>query len=95
MFSASSNLHAVIGIGDFRIDDMMCYSQFVPRLYNLCKSLGFEPGKNMPLRAFCSGENQGYPIILLTRHFGTFPFERGKVGGDVATEPWPPRRVMR
>lgn len=84
MFSRSSNLQAVIG--DFRIDDMMRYSQFVPRLYNLCKSLGFTPGKIMPSRAFCSDENQGYPIILITRHFGTFPFNHGMVGGIVATD---------
>jgi hypothetical protein len=84
MFSMSSNLQAVIG--DFRIDDMMRYSLFVPRLYNLCKSLGFEPGKIMPSRAFCSDENQGYPIILITKHFGTFPFNHGMVGGVVATD---------
>ena len=80
----SSNLQAVIG--DFQIDDMMRYSLFVPRLYNLCKSPGFEPGKIMPSRAFCSDENQGCPIILITKHFGTFPFNHGMVGGVVATD---------
>jgi hypothetical protein len=65
---------------------MMRYSQFVPRLYNLCKSLGFEAGKIMPSRAFCSDESQGYPIILITKHFGTFPFNHGMVGGIVATD---------
>ena len=40
----------------------------------------------MPSRAFCSDESQGYPIILLTKHFGTFPFNHGRVGGIVATD---------
>jgi hypothetical protein len=84
MFSSSSNLQSVIG--DFRIDNMMRYSQFVPRLYNLCKSLGFEAGKIMPSRAFCSDESQGFPIILIAKHFGTFPFNHGMVGGIVATD---------
>ena len=84
MFSTRANLQSVVG--DFRIEDMMRYSQFVPRLYNLCKSLGFEAGHIMPSRAFCSDENQGYPIILITKHFGTFPFNHGIVGGIVATD---------
>jgi hypothetical protein len=74
-------------IGDFHINGMMQrYSDFVPRFYNLCKSLGFQPGKIMPSRAFCSDESQGFPIILLTKHFGTFPFNHGMVGGIVATD---------
>lgn len=84
MFSSNANLQSVVG--DFRIDDMMRYSLFVPRLYNLCKSLGFEAGKIMPSRAFCSDESQGFPIILITKHFGTFPFNHGMVGGIVATD---------
>jgi len=64
---------------------MMRYSLFVPRLYNLCRSLGFEAGNIMPSRAFCSDENQGFPIILITKHFGAFPFNHGRVGGIVAT----------
>lgn len=64
---------------------MLRYSSFVPRLYNYCKSLGFEAGKIMPSRAFCSDESQGYPIILIAKHFGTFPFNHGRVGGIVAT----------
>lgn len=84
MFSSSSNLQSVIG--DFHIDNMMRYSLFVPRLYNLCRSLGFEAGKIMPSRAFCSDESQGFPIILITKHFGTFPFNHGMVGGIVATD---------
>lgn len=62
------------------------YSQFMPRLYNLVKSLGFEQGKIMPSRAFCSDESQGYPIILIAKHFGSFPFNHGRVGGIVATD---------
>jgi len=84
MFSTQSNLKAVIG--DFHLDRMMRYSVFVPRLYNLCQSLGFEAGKIMPSRAFCSDESQGFPIILITKHFGTFPFNHGMVGGIVATD---------
>ena len=64
----------------------MRYSHFAPRVYNLCRSLNFESGKIMPSRAFCSDESQGYPIILLAKHFGTFPFNHGLVGGIVATD---------
>lgn len=72
--------------GGFKIHDRtMLYNVFVPRLYNWCKSLGFEPGKIMPSRAFCSDENQGYPAIMIAKHFGTFPFNHGRVGGIVAT----------
>jgi len=73
-------------MGDFQTNErMMRYSVFVPRFYNLCRSYGFEPGKIMPSRAFCSDENQGFPIILITKHFGAFPFNHGRVGGIVAT----------
>ena len=40
----------------------------------------------MPSRAFCSDENQGYPIILIAKHFGSFPFNHGRVEGIVATD---------
>ena len=74
-------------IGNFQIDQrMMRYSKFVPKLYNFCLSLGFETGKIMPSRAFCSDENQGFPIILIAKHFGTFPFNHGQVGGIIATD---------
>jgi len=73
-------------VSNFRIDQMMRYSLFVPRLYNLCRSLGFEAGNIMPSRAFCSDENQGFPIILIAKHFGAFPFNHGRVGGIVATD---------
>ena len=67
-------------------DVSMRYSLFVPKAYNLALSLGFQPGKIMPSRAFCSDESQGYPIILLAKHFGSFPFNHGMVGGIVATD---------
>jgi hypothetical protein len=74
-------------VGGFQVQGMMMrYNLFMPRLLNWCKSLGFEPGKIMPSRAFCSDESQGYPIILITKHFGTFPFNHGVVGGIVATD---------
>ncbi len=85
MYSSTANIRTLMA--DFHIDGMMLrYSSFIPRLYNLCKSLGFEPGKIMPSRAFCSDENQGYPIILITQHFGVFPFNHGQVGGIIATD---------
>ena len=71
----------------FRIDDVaMRYSDFAPRLFNYCLSLGMKANSIMPSRAFCSDENQGYPIILLAKHFGTFPFNHGRVGGIVAAD---------
>ena len=74
-------------VGGFEIQNMMMrYNLFVPRLYNWCMSLGFEAGKIMPSRAFCSDESQGYPIIMIAKHFGTFPFNHGRVGGIVATD---------
>lgn len=62
------------------------YPEFVPRLYNLCLSLGFKRHFIMPSRAFCSDENQGFPIILLSKHFGVFPFDHGRVGGIMAVD---------
>lgn len=62
----------------------MRYSQFVPRLYNLCRSLGFERHRMLPSRAFCSDESQGYPVIVIAQHFGTFPFDHGRVGGKIS-----------
>lgn len=84
MFSTNSSMQSIVS--NFHIDNMMRYSQFVPRLYNLCRSLGFEAGKIIPSRAFCSDENQGFPIILIAKHFGAFPFNHGRVGGIVATD---------
>jgi hypothetical protein len=74
-------------MGDLKLGRMAIrYSQFVPKLYNYCLSLGFERDRMMPSRAFCSDESQGYPIILMAQHFGTFPFDHGVVGGKVATD---------
>lgn len=85
MYDTNSDPSA--SIASFRIDDrMLRYSTFIPKLYNLCKSLGFTPGKIMPSRALCSDENQGYPIILIAKHFSVFPFNHGRVGGIVATD---------
>jgi len=84
MFSSNTNIQSIVS--DFHIDHMMRYSQFVPRLYNLCRSLGYEAGNIMPSRAFCSDENQGFPVILIAKHFGAFPFNHGRVGGIVATD---------
>ena len=84
MFWSNTKMHSIVR--DFRIDQMMRYSLFVPRLYNLCRSLGFEAGNIMPSRAVCSDENQVFPIILITKHFGAFPFNHGRAGGIVATE---------
>lgn len=75
------------GLADFRIDGrMMRYSVFMPRLFNYCRALGFRPERMLPSRAFCSDESQGYPVILIAKHFGTFPFNHGRVGGIVATD---------
>jgi len=74
-------------VAPFIIDGMaMPYPEFVPKLYNFCKELGFRKGYMMPSRAFCSDENQGLPIILLTKHFGIFPFNHGRVGGMLAVD---------
>ncbi|MDH5776840.1 MAG: hypothetical protein OEZ33_01410, partial [Gammaproteobacteria bacterium] len=55
-------------VGGFPMHNMMMrYSLFIPKLYNWCKTLGFEPGKIMPSRAFCSDESQGYPIIMMAK----------------------------
>lgn len=74
-------------VGGFQMQGMMMrYNLFMPRLYNWCISLGFEASKIMPSRAFCSDESQGYPIIMIAKHFGAFPFNHGRVGGIVATD---------
>ncbi len=74
-------------LANFQIEQRtMRYSHFVPRLYNWCISLGFEPGRISPSHAFCLDENQGYPIIMLNKHFGGYPFNYGKNAGVVAIE---------
>lgn len=85
MFSDRSSIASALQ--NYRLDGrMLCYSNFVPKLYNWCLSLGFTPGKIMPSRAFCSDGSQGYPIILIIKHFGAFPFNHGQVGGIVSTD---------
>ena len=85
MFSNRASIPSALQ--SFRLEDrMLCYNNFVPKLYNWCLSLGYTPGKIMPSRAFCSDESQGFPNILITKHFGTFPFNHGRVGGIVSIE---------
>jgi hypothetical protein len=86
MFTSAANVEELIE--NFRIVGATTfrYSSFVPRLYSYVKSMGFDAGRILAARAFCSDENQGYPIILLTKHFGTFPFNLGRGGAVVATE---------
>lgn len=86
MFTSAANVEELIE--NFRIvgKTTFRYSSFVPRLYNYVKSMGFDTRRILPARAFCSDENQGYPIILLAKHFGTFPFNLGRGGAVVATE---------
>lgn len=80
-------VHIVREVTPYKIDGLAIpYPDFVPRLYNLCMQFGFRRGLIMPSRAFCSDENQGLPIILLTKHFGTFPFNHGRVGGILAVD---------
>ena len=79
--------HIVRRLAPFKVDGLAIpYPEFVPKLFNFCMSLGFRKGLIMPSRAFCSDENQGWPIILMTKHFGTFPFNHGRVGGIIATD---------
>jgi hypothetical protein len=84
MFTSTTNVEELLR--SFRLEGaMLHYSSFVPRLYNFCRSLGFEPGKMLPSRAFCSDESQGYPSILIAKHFGAFPFNHGRGGAVVST----------
>ena len=72
-------------LGDFKIEDhTIVYHKFMAQFYNFCISQGMEAGKITPSRAFCSDESQGLPIILMSKHFGAFPFDHGLVGGIMA-----------
>ena len=85
MYNVQENIHA--SLGNFTMKGRWFrYSSFVPRLYNWCQTLGFEAGSIMPSRAFCSDESQGYPVILLAKHFAAFPFNHGRVGGIMAVD---------
>ena len=87
MLSKYRDANVIREVAPFKVDGLAIpYPEFVARLYNLCKELGFRKGLIMPSRAFCSDENQGLPIILLTKHFGTFPFNHGRVGGIVSVD---------
>ncbi len=87
MYSASSIGSFQTVLNDFKLEGMMIrYSQFVPRLYNFCLSMGMQPGKIIPSRAFCSDESQGFPVILIAKQFGAFSFNHGRVGGIVSTD---------
>ncbi len=87
MLNQYRDVTVVREVAPFKVDGLAIpYPEFVARLYNLCMALGFRKGLIMPSRAFCSDENQGLPIILLTKHFGTFPFNHGRVGGIVAVD---------
>lgn len=80
--NSSKNLLGAFQMGDVAIR----YSEFIARAYNLAISLGFTADKIMPSRAFCSDESQGYPVILIAKHFGAFPFNHGRVGGTISTD---------
>lgn len=85
MLTSEANVEELVR--SYRIEGaMLRYSSFVPRLYNFCRSLGYVPGRMLPSRAFCSDESQGYPSILIAKHFGTFPFNHGRGGAVVATQ---------
>ena len=85
MYNVSYNIQA--NLVPFRMENYgFRYNDFVPRLYNLCLDIGFEPGKILPSTAFCSDTSQGIPVILLAKHFGVFPFDHGQEGGIMACE---------
>ncbi|MEE9302356.1 MAG: hypothetical protein V3U84_01090 [Thiotrichaceae bacterium] len=79
------NLRLKSILGNFKIEDhTLEYEDFIARFFNMCIDEGMEYGKIVPSRAFCSDESQGFPIILITKHFGAFPFDHGLVGGIMA-----------
>ncbi|MCO6413887.1 MAG: hypothetical protein J5I92_14195 [Thiogranum sp.] len=59
----------------------MDYSEFAPRLYNFCKQSGLRRGHWRLVSAFCPSEDQGYPLLALTKHFGCFPVDTGSPSG--------------
>ena len=80
MFSPVANIESIIP--GFSMERNFRFSQFAPRLYNyVTKKAGMEAGVIMPARAFCSDGSQGYPTMVLAKHFGTFPFDYGQIGG--------------
>jgi hypothetical protein len=80
MFSPIPNIESISA--GFSLERNFRFSQFSPRLFNyVTKKAGMEPGLIMPARCFCSDGSQGYPTMLLAKHFGTFPFDYGQIGG--------------
>jgi len=80
-----NNLRLKTILGNFKIKDhTLAYEDFIARSFNMCIDEGMEYGKIVPSRAFCSDESQGFPIILITKHFSAFPFDHGLVGGIMA-----------
>lgn len=72
-------------LGNFEIEGkIFTYKNFIARFVDFCTKEGLQLGKIVPSRAFCSDESQGYPAILISKHFGTFPFDHGLVGGRMA-----------
>lgn len=61
----------------------MDYSEFAPRLYNLCKQFGLRCEHMRLASAFCSDEEQGCPRLILTKHFGMFPVDIGTASGGI------------
>lgn len=63
------------------------YSDFAPQLYNLVISeFGFRQNETIVSRAFCSDENQGGATLHLSKNFGVYPFNHGRVGATVALD---------
>ena len=71
-------------LGVFRIAGMsLDYSDFVPRFYNFCHSVGL-PRRELSLgAAFCADQDQGRATLLLTKHFGAYPVEIGHADGTL------------
>lgn len=55
--------HRLLVMESFRLKDhMMRDSVFIPKLYNLCKSLGFEHGKILPSGAISHAKEVQIPV---------------------------------
>lgn len=61
----------------------MNYSEFAPRLYHFCKQYGLRRERWKLASACCPDEDQGYPLLILTKHFGTFPVNVGTASGGI------------
>ena len=68
-------------------DSRLEYSDFAPQLYNLViNEFKFRKNRTIVSRAFCSDENQGGATLHLSKNFGVFPFNHGRVGATVALD---------